>query len=115
VVSISRPSIAKLRFYVRPAGVKRFGSSALWEVFESAVRTADNARMDDMREMAETRERLSPSNDAAEPGVHHCPMIGGPILSALGASGFNRLIAGGNRSSQGEGGRPKARPRPARR
>ena len=32
----------------------------LWEVFESAVRNADNARMDDMREMTETRERVSP-------------------------------------------------------
>ena len=32
----------------------------LWEVFESAVRNADNARMDDLREMTETRERPSP-------------------------------------------------------
>ena len=32
----------------------------LWEVFESAVRNADNARMDDMREMTETRQRVSP-------------------------------------------------------
>jgi LTXXQ motif family protein len=32
----------------------------LWEVFENAVRNADNARMDDMREMTQTRERVSP-------------------------------------------------------
>ena len=32
----------------------------LWEVFESAVRNAGNAWMDDMRETTETRERVSP-------------------------------------------------------
>jgi zinc resistance-associated protein len=32
----------------------------LWEVFENAVRKADNTRMDDMREMMQTRERVSP-------------------------------------------------------
>jgi hypothetical protein len=32
----------------------------LWEIFESAVRTANNARMDDMRETTQTRERISP-------------------------------------------------------
>jgi hypothetical protein len=31
-----------------------------WEVFESAVRNADKARMDDMREMMQNRERMSP-------------------------------------------------------
>jgi hypothetical protein len=34
----------------------------LWEVFENAVRKLDNARMDDMREITQTRERVSPSN-----------------------------------------------------
>ena len=32
----------------------------LWEVFESAVKNADKARMDDMREMMQNRERMSP-------------------------------------------------------
>jgi hypothetical protein len=32
----------------------------LWELFESAVRNADNSRMDDMREMIQNRERMSP-------------------------------------------------------
>jgi hypothetical protein len=34
----------------------------LREVFENAVRKPDNARMDDMREITQTRERVSPSN-----------------------------------------------------
>jgi zinc resistance-associated protein len=33
---------------------------SLWEAFENAVRNADKARMDDMREMMQNRERLSP-------------------------------------------------------
>jgi len=32
----------------------------LWEAFENAVRNADKARMDDMREMMQNRERMSP-------------------------------------------------------
>jgi LTXXQ motif family protein len=32
----------------------------LWEAFENAVRTADKARVDDMREMVQNRERMSP-------------------------------------------------------
>src|SRR5271165_3389579 len=32
----------------------------LWEIFETAVRNADKARMDDMREMTQNRERMSP-------------------------------------------------------
>ena len=32
----------------------------LWEVFESAVQSADKARVDDMREMMQNRERMSP-------------------------------------------------------
>jgi zinc resistance-associated protein len=32
----------------------------LWEAFENAVRSADKARMDDMREMMQKRERMSP-------------------------------------------------------
>jgi hypothetical protein len=33
----------------------------LWEIFETAVRNGDKARMDDMREMMQNRERMSPS------------------------------------------------------
>ncbi len=33
----------------------------LWEAFENAVRGAGKARMDDMRQMMENRERMSPS------------------------------------------------------
>ena len=33
----------------------------LWEAFENAVRGADKARMDDMRQMMENREHMSPS------------------------------------------------------
>ncbi len=33
----------------------------LWEAFENAVRGASKARMDDMRQMIENRERMSPS------------------------------------------------------
>jgi zinc resistance-associated protein len=32
----------------------------LWETFEEAVRNADKARTDDMREMIQNRERMSP-------------------------------------------------------
>src|SRR5262245_28037572 len=32
----------------------------LWEAFEDAVRNADKARVDDMREMVQNRERMSP-------------------------------------------------------
>jgi LTXXQ motif family protein len=32
----------------------------LWEAFEDAVRNADKARTDDMREMMQNRERMSP-------------------------------------------------------
>ena len=32
----------------------------LWEIFETTVRSADKARMDDMREMMQNRERMSP-------------------------------------------------------
>ena len=32
----------------------------LWEAFENAVRNADKARVDDMREMMQNRERMSP-------------------------------------------------------
>ena len=32
----------------------------LWEIFETAVRNGDKARMDDMREMMQNRERMSP-------------------------------------------------------
>ena len=34
----------------------------LWEAFEDAVRNADKARVDDMREMVQNRERMSPVN-----------------------------------------------------
>ena len=34
---------------------------SLWEAFENAVRGAGKARMDDMRQMMENRERMSPS------------------------------------------------------
>jgi hypothetical protein len=34
----------------------------LWEVFESAVRNGDNARMDGMREMMQNGERMSPAD-----------------------------------------------------
>ena len=32
----------------------------LWEIFETTVRSADKARMDDMREMMQSRESMSP-------------------------------------------------------
>jgi hypothetical protein len=32
----------------------------LWEAFENAVKNADKTRMDDMREMMQNRERMSP-------------------------------------------------------
>jgi hypothetical protein len=32
----------------------------LWEIFETAVRNGDKARMDDTREMMQNRERMSP-------------------------------------------------------
>ena len=32
----------------------------LWEIFEAAVRNGDKVRMDDMREMMQNRERMSP-------------------------------------------------------
>lgn len=34
----------------------------LWEIFETAVRNGDKARVDDMREMMENRERMSPAD-----------------------------------------------------
>ena len=34
----------------------------LWEVFETAVKNGDQARTDDMREMMQNRERLSPAD-----------------------------------------------------
>ena len=41
---------------------------------------------------------------AAEPGVNHCPVVGDPMLTTLGASGFSPLIAGGHGGSHGKGG-----------
>jgi hypothetical protein len=38
----------------------------LREVFENSLRKPDNARMDDMREITQTRERVSPSNASTQ-------------------------------------------------